>query len=195
MTTNSQLQKISQPKIRRIRYRNRLVAASFRLQGRQPALDNFLIREAARAIAAPLRILDTLAIIAAGTGYTVGDRFAIVGGTSSIQATGMVTAVAAGLVTGVKIIEPGEYTVNPGVAAATTVLSGSGDAALTVTTALSVAVVGVTEAELLAAIEGVGTSSLNRNIGNTFDIQVDGNYLRNRRHNSQTYLDAGVPIV
>lgn len=195
MSTNSQLQKISPPKIRRIRHRDRLVAASRRLQGRQPALDNFLIREAARAIASPLRILDTLAIIAAGTGYAVGDRFAISGGTSSLQGSGMVTAVAAGLVTGVKIIEPGEYTVNPGVAAATTVLSGAGDAALTVTTALSVAVAGVTEAELLAAIEGIGTSSLHRNIGDSFDIQVDGNYLRNPRQSSQTYLDAGVPIA
>jgi hypothetical protein len=195
MSTNSQLQKISPPKIRRIRHRNRLVAASRRLQGRQPALDNFLIREAARAIASPLRVLDTLAIIEDAEAYEVGTRFAISGGTSSLQATGMVTEVGPlGIVTGVKIIEPGQYTVNPGVAAATTIISGAGDGNLTVTTTLSVAVAGVTEAELLAAIEGIGTSSLHRNIGDSFDIQVDANYLRNPRQSSQTYLDAGVPI-
>ena len=106
----------------------------------------------------------------------------------------MVTAISGGNVTGVKIIDPGQYTVNPGAAAATTVLSGAGDGALTVTTTLSVAVTGVTEAELLAAIEGIGTSSLHRNIGDSFDIQVDANYFRNPRHSSQTYLDSGVPI-
>ena len=195
MSTNSQLQKIAPPKIRRIRHRRRLVAASTRLQGRQPALDNFLVREAARAIASPLRILDTLAVVVGGTGYAVGDRFTINGGTSTIGATGMVQAESAGVVTLVKILDPGEYTINPGVGAATTALSGAGDDALTVTTALSAAVVGVTEAEVLAAVEGVGTSSLNRNIADTFDIQVDGNYLRSRRNSSQTYLDAGIPIV
>ena len=195
MSTNAQLQKITQPHTRRIRHRLRLVGASARLQGRQPGLDNFLIREAARAIAAPLRILDTLAVIDGGTLYAVGDRFAIDGGTSTIQATGMVTAESAGVVTAAKIIDPGEYTVNPGVGAATSALSGGGDDALTVTTALSSAVAGVTELEVLAAIQGVGTSSLNRNIADTFDIQVAARNLRNRRNSSQTYLDAGIPIV
>jgi len=195
MSTNSQLQKIAPPKVRRIRHRKRLIAASTRLQGRQPALDNFLIREAARAIASPLRILDTLVVVAGGTLYAVGDRFSILGGTATLGAVGMVEAESAGVVTAVKIIDPGEYTVNPGAGAATAALSGAGDDALTVTTVLSTAVAGVTEAEILAAVEGVGTSSLNRNIGDSFDVQVDGNYLRNRRNSSQVYLDAGIPIA
>ncbi len=189
MSTNSQLQKSAQPKIRRIRHRQYLVAASTRMQGRMPALDNFLIREAARANASPLRILDTLAIVVGGTLYAVGDRFAIVGGTSTIQATGMVTAVAAGVVTGVKIIDSGQYTINPGAAAATTVLSGAGDAALTVTTALSAAVAGVTEAEILAAIEA------DTNVAGTVHTFVDADLMRNRRNSSATYLAAGVPIA
>jgi len=188
MSSNTQLQKISQPRIRRLRHRNRLVAASARLQARQPALDNYLIREAARANASPLRVLDTLAIIAGGTGYAVGDRFAIVGGTSSLQATGMVSVVAAGVVTGVKIIEPGQYTVNPGVAAATTVISGAGDAGLTVTTALSSVVVGVTEAEILDAIEN------DSNVAGTVPTFVGADTFRNRRNSSDKYVAAGVPI-
>lgn len=186
---NTQLQKVAPPRIRRIRHRRRLVAASVQLQGRQPALDNFLIREAARANAAPLRILDTLAIVVGGTLYAVGDRFAIVGGTSTIQATGMVTAEAAGVVTGVKIIDSGEYTINPGAGAATTVLSGAGDAALTVTTALSAAVTGVIEAEILAAIEA------DTNVGATVDTFVSADHMRNRRNSSATYAAAGVPIA
>lgn len=49
MSTNTQLQKIAPPKIRRLRHRRRLVAGSPRVQGRHPALDNFLTREATRA--------------------------------------------------------------------------------------------------------------------------------------------------
>ena len=199
MSTNSQLQKIAPPKIRRLRHRRRLVAGSSRVQGRHPGLDNFLIREAARAIASPLRVAQSLAVVAGGTGYSVGDIFSITGGTVTVQAFGIVDAVAAGVVTAAHVIEPGVYTVNPGVGAATVhvrIKNGATPAGddLTVTTTLTGAVAGVTEAELLAAIEGVGTSDKNRNTGDTFDIQVSGQYLR-LPYSSELYDDAGVPIV
>ena len=199
MSTNTQLQKITPPRTRRIRHRLRLVAASTRLQGRHPALDNFLIREAARAIASPLRVAQALAVIAGGTGYSVGDVFSITGGTFSAQAFGIVDAVAAGVVTAAHVIEPGVYTVNPGAAAATVhvrIKNGATPAGndLTTTTTLTSAVAGVTEGELLAAIQGVGFGTLNRNVGDSFDIQVSANILRGT-NSSELYLDAGVPIV
>ena len=49
MSTNTQLQKITPARPRRIRHRTRLIAGSPRVEGRHPALDNFLIPEAARA--------------------------------------------------------------------------------------------------------------------------------------------------
>jgi hypothetical protein len=109
MSTNTQLQKIAPPKIRRLRHRRRLVAGSPRVHGRHPALDNFLIREAARA-----------------------------------NATG--------------------------------------------------GVVGVTEAEILAAVEGVGTSDKNRDIGDAFDIQVSAQYVRAATL-AVDYTNAGIPVA
>lgn len=109
MSTNTQLQKIAPPKIRRLRHRRRLVAGSPRVQGRHPALDNFLAREIIRANA-------------------------IVG------------------------------------------------------------VAGVTEAEILAAIEGVGTTDKNRNIGDTFSIQVSAQYVRGATL-VVDYSNAGIPII
>lgn len=192
MSTNTQLQRTTPSRIRRIRHRTRLVAGSPRVQGRHPALDNFLIREAARANAAPLRLTQALAIGAGGATYAVGDQFLIVGGTFSIQGVGVVEAVAAGVVTAARVIDPGEYTVTPGAGAAT---SGAGDDALTVDTTLTSAVATVTEAELLAAIQGVGFGTLNRNIGDTFDIEVAADNFRSARNSSQTYAAAGVPIA
>jgi len=191
MSQNLQLQKITPPKIRRIRHRRRLVVANGRFPSRQPALSNFLTREAARAVASPLRLAQALAVNVGGTTYAVGDVFLIVGGTFTVQATGMVTAVAAGVVTACVVLTPGEYTVNPGIGAAT---SGAGDDALTVDTTLTSAVVGVTDQEILDAIQGVGTSTLNRNIADTWDIQVSAGYLRGT-NSSELYLNSGIPIV
>lgn len=191
MSTNTQAQKVAPPKIRRLRHRRRLIAGSSIVQGRHPGLDNFLIREAARAIASPLRLAQALAVVAGGTTYALGDQFNILGGTGS-GGTGIVTAVAAGVVTAARVLDPGVYTVNPGVGAAT---SGAGDDALTVTTTLTAAVAGVTEAELLTQIAGVGTSDKARNTGNTFDIQVSAQYLRIPANSSELYDNAGVPIV
>lgn len=189
MAQNRQLQKTVNAHAVRIRHRRRLLVSDPRFPGRHPGLANFLTREATRANATPLRIEDNLAVVAGGTGYAVGDEFAIVGGTSTIQATGMVTAEAAGVVTGVKIIEPGQYTVNPGVGAATTVISGAGDAALTVTTTLSSAVVGVTDAELLAGIRA------QEDVGGTVPIITRARHFRNARQTDKTYTDNGVPVV
>ena len=191
MSANTQLQKICQPKIRRLRHRRRLVAGSTRVRARHPALNAFLIREAARAIASPLRLAQALAVVVGGTTYALGDKFLIVGGTFTAQATGIVTAVAAGVVTAVRVLDPGIYTIVPGIGAAT---SGAGDDGLTVTSSLTAGVAGVTEAELLAAIAGVGTSDKNRNVGDTFDVQVSAMYFR-ETNSSELYLNAGVPIV
>ena len=134
-----------------------------------------------------------------GTGYSVGDIFSITGGTSTVQAFGIVDTVAAGVVTAAHVIEPGVYTVNPGAAAATVharIKNGATPAGndLTVTTTLTTAVAGVTEAELLAAIQGVGFGTLNRNVGDSFDVQVSAQILR-LPNSSELYLDTGVPIV
>ncbi len=109
MSTNTQAQKIAPPKIRRLRHRRRLVAGSPRVQGRHPALDNFLTREAAR--------MNTF------------------GGVS-----------------------------------------------------------GVTGAEILTTVRGVGTSDKNRNTADAFDIQVDGQLIRAALVSGD--LDnMGIPIV
>lgn len=192
MSQNLQLQKITPPKIRRIRHRRRLAVANGRFPSRQPALSNFLTREAARAVASPLRLAQALAIGAGGTTYALGDEFLIVGGTFTTQGRGRVTAVAAGVVTAAVVSEPGEYTVNPGAGAAT---SGAGDDNLTVDTTLTTAVVGVTDQEILDAIQGVGTGTLNRDIGDSFDIQVDADYFRSPSNSSELYTNAGVPVV
>ena len=76
-----------------------------------------------------------LAVNAGGTGYVVGETFDVVGGTSigAFVARGIVTAEAAGVVTGVKIISAGAYSTLPGVTgAATTNASAAGNDDLTV---------------------------------------------------------------
>lgn len=109
MSTNTQLQRTTPSRIRRIRHRNRLIAGSSRVQGRHPGLDNFLIREAARANA--------------------------IGGIS-----------------------------------------------------------GVTEGELLAAVQGVGTGTLNRNTIDTFDVQVTAQTI-NAARTILNYTNKGIPII
>jgi hypothetical protein len=65
-------------------------------------------------------------IDARGTGYAVGDTFQIDGGTFSTRALGVVTVVSSGQVFGVKITTPGDYSVVPAGALATTATSGGG---------------------------------------------------------------------
>ena len=82
----------------------------------------------------------------AGTGYAVGDTFELSTGTSvalntdNFTAKGRVTAVSTGFVTGVEIISAGAYTVDPTLTnGGTTVLTGAGDGALTVTVTMQTA--------------------------------------------------------
>lgn len=77
----------------------------------------------------------TMTVNAGGTGYVVGESFDIVGGTalSGFVARGVVTAEAAGVVTGVKILSAGAYSVAPGLTGAlTTNASAAGNDDLTV---------------------------------------------------------------
>lgn len=59
------------------------------------------------------RHMATAAISAGGTGYVVGDILTIAGGTSTHAATIEVTAVAAGVITAIRISTGGAYTVDP----------------------------------------------------------------------------------
>jgi hypothetical protein len=66
------------------------------------------------------------AIVAAGTGYVVGDVFTLVGGTHAVAASASVVSVnGTGGVTGVAIVNPGIYSAYPP-AGATTTTGGSG---------------------------------------------------------------------
>jgi len=55
-------------------------------------------------------------------------------------------------------------------------------------------VVGVTSAEIIASVQGVGTSTLNRNTGDTFDVQVDAISLRAVAA-AADLDDKGIPIL
>lgn len=185
MSQNLQLQKTVNIHARRIRHRRQLITTDGRFRSRHPGLDNFLTREATRANATPLRLAQALAIDAGGATYAIGDEFLIVGGTFSIQGRGIVTAVSAGVVTGARVIDPGEYTVNPGAAAVT---SGAGDDNLTVDTTLTTAVAGVTDQELLDGLRA------QEDVGGTVPIVTKAAHFRNARQTSVTYTDNGVPI-
>lgn len=78
-------------------------------------------------------------INAGGSGYAVGDIFQVSGGTSTQAALGYVTTVSSGAVTAAVPIQSGVYSSTPSSPAATTVVTGSGNAALTVTPTYSTA--------------------------------------------------------
>ncbi|MCK5495271.1 MAG: hypothetical protein KAI80_02575 [Hyphomicrobiaceae bacterium] len=192
MSQNLQIQKTINPHATRVRHRRRLLTTGARFRSRHPGLDNFLTREATRANATPLRlVLDS--VVAGGTGYAVGDQFSIAGGTSTIPAVGMVTAVSAGVVTAAKIIDGGQYTVVTPPASATTVIRAKNGTTpgtgLTVTDSLTAAVAGVTAAELLAGLRA------REDIGGTVPITTRARHYRARRQSSVTYTDNGVPIA
>ena len=73
-----------------------------------------------------------IAVVAGGTGYVTGDIIQVTTGTSTFKAQGVVTA-SAGVVTAIQVINSGAYTVAPTASGATTVITGAGNAALTVT--------------------------------------------------------------
>lgn len=78
---------------------------------------------------------------AGGTGYTPGDVVTVAGGTHSVVATVEVTAVAAGVVTSVRVLETGTYTVDP----TTTGNAVTGGTGASLTLNLTMADVGWTE--------------------------------------------------
>lgn len=192
MSQNLQLQKIVNTHAKRIRNRRRLLTTDDRFRSRHPGLDNFLTREATRANATPLRLAKTLVVGAGGSGYSIGDEFSIAGGTGS-GGEGIVTAVAAGVVTGVKIINGGNYTIVPPALSATTVIRGKNGTTpgtgLTVTASLTAAVAGVTAAELLAGLRS------RLDVGATVPIITRARHFRNPLQTSVDYTDNGVPIV
>ena len=192
MSQNLQLQKTVNAHVTHLRHRRRLLTTGARFRSRHAGLDNFLTREATRANATPLRLARAVAVVAGGTGYSVGDIFSITGGTGS-GGEGMVTAVAAGVVTGAKIIDGGTYTVVPGVASATVhirIKNGATPAGndLTVTASLTAAVTGVTAAELLAGLRA------REDIGGTVPITTRARHFRDPQQTSVTYTGNGVPI-
>lgn len=189
MSQNLQLQKTVNSHATRIRHRRRLVVVDGRFRSRHPGLDNFLTREAIRANATPQRIVDPPAVVAGGTGWVVGDQFLIVGGTFTVQAIGQVVTEAAGVVLTVSIVQAGRYTVNPGIGALTTVILPATGINLTVTTALTGAVAGVTGQELLTGLRG------QLNVGATQEIVTRARHFRNPLQTDQTYLDNGVPTA
>lgn len=193
MSQNLQLQKTVNIHATRIRHRRRLVVVDGRFRSRHPGLDNFLTREATRAIATPLRLANALVIGAGGTGYSVGDEFSITGGTGS-GGEGIVTAVAAGVVTAAKIIKGGAYTIVPPALSATVhirIKNGATPAGnnLTVTASLTAAVVGVTAQELLSGIRA------QEDVGGTVPIITRARHFRDPLQTSVDYTDNGVPIA
>ncbi len=193
MSQNLQLQKTVNPHARRIRHRRRLLTTEPRFRSRHAGFDNFLTREATRANAAPQRLIGE-AIAAGGSGYFVGDQFSITGGTFTVPAVGMVSEVAAGVVTNAKLVERGVYTVVTPPASPTTVIRQKNGAptpgtGLTINDSITVAVVGVTAAELMAALRS------RLNLAGTIETRKAARDYRNRENSSDTYADAGVPIV
>lgn len=193
MSQNIQQQKVISPQLTRIRHRTRFDTTNPRFASRQPGMANFLVNEATRANLTPLR-LASLVIAVGGTGYTVGDKFTVIGGTGTITAIGMVTAAADGVVTAISFLDSGEYTVAPGLAAATAAFHTKNGA--TAGTGLTVdadvltgAVAGVTDAELLDGLKG------DLNVAADQPIITRARHYRDERNTDQTYLDNGVPVA
>ena len=80
----------------------------------------------------------SLAVGAGGTAYSLGDVVTLTTGTKTVAAQAIVTAVAAGVVTGLQVSNSGAYTVAPTAAGATTGGTGTG---LTVTATMTASAV------------------------------------------------------
>ena len=70
--------------------------------------------------------VDTVAVNAGGTGYTLGDILTVAGGTFFVAATMEVTGESAGVITAVAIRQSGGYTVNPSTPNSVTGGTGTG---------------------------------------------------------------------
>ena len=77
----------------------------------------------------------TVAIVAGGTGYTVGDILDVTGGTvvNGLSITLEVTSVAAGVIDGIRIFNCGAYSAQPGNPVAVTGGTGGNDATFNLT--------------------------------------------------------------
>lgn len=76
---------------------------------------------------------DSVVIVAGGTGYTALDIITLVGGTFTVAAKLLVTSVAAGVIDGISILDPGDYSQVPASPVAVTGGSGGDDATFTIT--------------------------------------------------------------
>jgi len=112
--------------------------------------------------------INTVAINVAGTGWAVGDTFTINGGVSTHGATGEILTVAAGVPLTIRILNGGAYTVNPGIAAATTAILPATGINLTVDTTILAtgwatdrsAITTAPERELLMTGTGAGADQI-----------------------------------
>ena len=98
------------------------------------------------------------------------------------------------VVTGVAFFDPGEYTVAPGLAKVTAITQAKNGTTpgtgLTVdANALTGAVAGVTDAELLAGLRGV------TDLAGTVPTITRARHFRNDRNTDDTYTENGVPVV
>ncbi len=162
----------------RIRRRRRLVESHPNFAARHPKLANFLALVSTRFNAFGASI--TAVVNAGGSTYAVGDVGTISGGTFSRTATYRVLAESAGVVTSLQVVDNGDYTVNPGVAAATVAVPAGGTG-LTVDTTLSADPTGITDAEVLASLK-------------TVDPDVRARHLR-EAVSAQNVSDAGIPLT
>jgi hypothetical protein len=106
----------------------------------------------------------------------------------------MVSEVAAGVVTGAKLIERGTYTVVTPPASPTTIVRAKNGAptpgtGLTINDGITSSVSGVTAAELLAALRS------RLNLAGSIPTRKAARDYRNRENSSDTYEDAGVPTT
>jgi hypothetical protein len=115
---------------------------------------------------------NAVAIQAGGTGYTAADILTVGGGTASRAATLRVTSINAGVVDGIELVDPGEYSVLPSNPVAVTGGTGGDDATFNLTsnggvdyTALFAMAVGLLNAD--AQIDGASVDLGEGGIGAT----------------------------
>lgn len=193
MGQNRQRQKIVNPHTTRIRHRRRLLVSDPRFAARHPGLANFLDREAARANATPLRIDPTFGQVDGGSGWETGDKVLVVGGTFTIQAIAQVGNVIAGSSDFLNLIDPGEYTIAPGLGAATVptqVKNGRtpGTGIVVDADVLTFSPTGVTAAEILGGLRG------QTDVSGNLHIITRARHFRTPRQTEATYFDRGVPV-
>ncbi len=142
--------------------------------------------------------------VAGGTSYALGDVITVTTGTSTVKATAIVTAVAAGVVTSLQVYNSGSYTVAPTAAGATTGGTGTG---LTVTTTQTVSGVVVSPpfnftgavpyAGTFAADLGVQNASTGASLKRVATAPATGQYAVNTTTGIYTFntADAGNAIL